>query len=49
MKKFLTILMITIFIGCAGETASVQEVDIDSTTPYTAMPLNLNPLEAAFV
>jgi hypothetical protein len=26
-----------------------EEVDIKSTTPYTAMPLNLNPLEAAFV
>jgi len=26
-----------------------NEVDVNSTTPYTAMPLNLNPLEAAFV
>ena len=26
-----------------------KEVDLSSTTPYTAMPLNLNPLEAAFV
>lgn len=26
-----------------------KEVDVGSTTPYTAMPLNLNPLEAAFV
>ena len=32
MKKLLTILIITIFIGCAGETASVQEDDIDSNT-----------------
>ena len=24
-------------------------VDVKDTTPYTAMPLNLNPLEAAFV
>ena len=24
-------------------------VDIDNTRPYTAMPLKLNPLEAAFV
>ena len=26
-----------------------KEVDIDSTSPYTAMPLKLNPLEAAFI
>lgn len=24
-----------------------KEVDVNSTTPYTAMPLNLNPLEYA--
>ena len=40
MKKFLTILMIVIFIGCAGETATVQEVDIDATTEVT---LNVTP------
>ena len=26
-----------------------NKVDIHSTTPYTAMPLNLNPLEMAFL
>ena len=26
-----------------------DKVDLDNTRPYTAMPLNLNPLEAAFV
>ena len=26
-----------------------NKVDLSNTTPYTAMPLNLNPLEAAFV
>ena len=35
MKKFLTILMITIFIGCAGENAPVQEVDIDKNSEVT--------------
>ena len=35
MKKFLTILMITIFIGCAGENAPVQEVDIDENSEVT--------------
>ena len=31
MKKFLTILIITVFIGCAGETTPLQEVDIGAT------------------
>ena len=26
-----------------------DQVELSDTTPYTAMPLNLNPLEAAFV
>jgi len=26
-----------------------SKVDVKNTTPYTSMPLNLNPLEAAFV
>jgi len=26
-----------------------DKVDLDNTRPYTAMPLHLNPLEAAFV
>ena len=26
-----------------------SKVDVNSTTPYTAMPLNLNPLELAFL
>ena len=26
-----------------------KEVKLSDTTPYTAMPLNLNPLEAAFL
>ena len=26
-----------------------SKVDVNSTTPYTAMPINLNPLELAFL
>jgi len=32
-----------------NSTKQGDQVDINSTTPYTAMPLNLNPLEAAFL
>ena len=31
MKKILFILIIGLVLGCANETASVQEVDIDAT------------------
>ena len=36
MKKFLTILIITIFIGCASETAPAPDVDIDATVEARA-------------
>jgi len=32
-----------------NSTKHGDTVDLDNTRPYTAMPLNLNPLEAAFV
>ena len=32
-----------------NSTKCGDTVDIDNTRPYTAMPLHLNPLEAAFV
>jgi len=32
-----------------NSTKSGNTVDINSTTPYTSMPLNLNPLEYAFL
>ena len=32
-----------------NSTKSGNTVDVKSTTPYTAMPLNLNPLEYAFL
>ena len=32
-----------------NSTRQGDQVDLDNTRPYTAMPLNLNPLEAAFV
>jgi len=30
-------------------TKQGNQVDVNNTTPYTSMPIKLNPLEAAFV